>query len=211
MTAIIVSNADIIDYNFYKKYFDSSAYVICADGGIRHVKKLGVKPDVLLGDFDSIKSSDLEKYENAGVKIYRFPVKKDMTDTEIAVKFAVERGYRSIVIIGALGTRCDHSLSNIFILKTLLERGIDGVIVDEHNEIRLIKDKIVMKKEKDVRVSLLPLTRQVEGVTTKGLTYPLNNATIRQGSSWGVSNEFAQDTAEVSVSEGLLFVIKSRD
>jgi thiamine pyrophosphokinase len=96
-------------------------------------------------------------------------------------------------------------------LKKLLDVGIKGKIIDEHNEIVLINDSISLEREEGVRLSLVPLTEKVTGVTTKGLRYPLENATMEISSTLGVSNEFKEDTATVSITGGLLLVIKSRD
>lgn len=211
MTGIIVANGSIEDYSFYKKYFDKKHLVIGVDGGAFHLKKIGIKPDILLGDFDSILKEDYENYCKAGVEILKYPEKKDATDTEIAIDEGIKRGCSQIILIGVTGSRLDHSLSNIFSLKKILDKGIKGMIVDKYNEIYLIKDKINIKYEKGYKLSLLPVTDKVEGITTKGLYYKLTDATIGLGSSFGVSNEFIDDSAEVSISKGLLMVIKSRD
>ena len=210
-TAIIISNGTINDYSYYSKYLDSCKFVICADGGATHARKFGIVPDILLGDFDSIPTHDLEFFRSLGVEILKFPTEKDMTDTELAVDLAIKRGYDELIFIGGLGTRLDHSLSNIFILKMMLYKGIKGVIVNENNEIALINSHIRLQKEDGIKVTLLPLSEKVDGVTTKGFYYKLDNATLFMGSSWGVSNEFVEDTAEVSITSGYLLVIKARD
>lgn len=210
-TAVIVCNGTISDYTYYNKYFDASKFIISVDGGASHLRKFGIKPDVLLGDFDSINKADFDYFKELSVEIVKFPAQKDMTDTELAVELAIEKGYKTLVFIGALGTRYDHSLSNIFMLRQLLNKGIEGIVVNETNEITLIHDKIRIYKEEGIKVTLLPLSETVEGVTTKGLYYPLSNAVLEMGSTWGVSNEFASDIAEISISKGLLLIIKSRD
>lgn len=211
MTAIIVCNGSIEDYTFYKTYFEKAELVICVDGGAAHIRNFGIKPDVLMGDFDSISLEDYEYFSGTGVEIFKFPVEKDMTDTELAVEYAIDRGFQSIVIIGGLGTRFDHSLSNIFLLKRMLDKGVHGTVVNEYNLISLVNRSIQLQREKGTKVTLLPFTEKVVGVTTKGLYYPLDNATIDIGSTWGVSNEFISETAEVTLREGLLLVIKARD
>lgn len=211
MTAIIVCSGSVIDYSYHKKYFNKAESVICVDGGAKHVRSFGLVPDVLIGDLDSISEEDLEYFKSLNVKIMKYQSEKDMTDTEIAVDFAIESGYTEIVIIGGIGTRIDHSLANIFLLKRMLDRGIKGLIVNEQNEIRLIKDRISVMREEGSKITLLPLTNLVEGITTKGLYYELNNEAIEMGSSRGVSNEFSADAAEVTIESGILIVIKSRD
>ncbi len=211
MRGIIVSNGCIRDYNYTARYFEGVELVLCADGGAAHLKKLGVTPDILLGDFDSISIEDLEQYQNAGVQIMKFPAEKDMTDSELAVEIAIEKGCREIVLIGSMGTRFDHTLANIFLLKKMLDLGVAGTAADEYNEIRLIRESIHLNREPGMKVTLLPMSETVEGVTTKGLYYPLKDATLRKGSTWGVSNEFVESAASVTITSGELLVITSRD
>ncbi|HHW32206.1 MAG TPA: thiamine diphosphokinase [Clostridiaceae bacterium] len=213
MTGIVICSGTIKDYTYYQKYFEStsSMLVISVDGGAHHARQLGFKVDVLLGDFDSISMEDYRFYENAGVKIIRYPQAKDETDTQLAVNYAIDNGCTSIYILGGFGNRLDHSLANIFLLKKMTDRGVKGYIIDENNEITLIDKFIRLNKQENTKVTLLPLTEKVEGITTKGLLYPLENATLEIGPSRGLSNEFIEDVAEVSIKKGLLLVIKARD
>lgn len=211
MKAVIVCNGSIRDFSYLKRYFEGAGLVICADGGAKHLRAFEIKPDILLGDFDSISEEDYSFFKECGTEIVTFPSEKDMTDTEIAVELAMNRGCNAITLIGGIGTRLDHSFANVFLLKKMLDNNIKGSVVDEYNEITLINDRIKLEKEKNIKVSLLPLTGTVTGVTTKGLYFPLKEATIEMGSSWGVSNEFSEDIAEVIISDGLMLVIKSRD
>ena len=211
MNALIVCNGRIRDYSFYTRYILQADLIVGVDGGAAHLKQLGVRPQILLGDFDSISPEDLACYQASDTEIIGFPAEKDMTDTELALNLAADRGAKQIVIIGGLGTRLDHSLANVFLLKMLLDRGVTGVIADEYNEIHMIRDKILLHREEGAKVTLLPFSGNVEGVSTRGLYYPLDHATLPAGSSWGVSNEFVENTAEVTVQNGLLLVIKSRD
>lgn len=211
MKALIVCNGSIENYSFYTDLFNNVDLIICADGGASHLKKFGVMPHILLGDFDSILKEDLEYFKTHGVQVLKFPVEKDMTDTELAVELAIEKGSNEIIIIGGLGSRMDHSMSNVFLLKKMLANDVKGRIINESNEITVIDSSIKLKKDIGMKVTLLPLTESVEGVTTKGLYYPLIDAKITMGSTLGVSNEFVEDIAEVSIRKGLLLVIKSRD
>lgn len=211
MKAVIVCNGTISDYKYMGRYFKDAELVICADGGAAHLRRFNLNPHILLGDFDSISKEDLDYFRKNEVEIVAFPVEKDATDTEIAVDLAIERGCNSILILGGVGTRLDHTLSNIFLLKKMMDKEVTGVIANEYNEIILIKDSITIPQEKDVRISLLPLSAASYGVTTKGLYYPLVEATVEMGSTWGVSNEISGDIAEVIIKEGLMLVIKSRE
>ena len=211
MKAIVVCNGSIQDYSYYKKYFAQAELIICADGGATHLKKFGFNPHILLGDFDSICEEDYNYFCNQGVEIIKFPAEKDMTDTELALEIAADRGCASILIIGGLGTRMDHSLSNIFLLKKMLDRGISCTIINELNEITLIDGSTDVENDSNSRLTLLALTDTAEGVTTEGLYYPLKDACIPLGSTWGVSNEFTEKKARVTIRKGLMLVIKSRD
>lgn len=211
MKGVVVCNGSIRDDERIRKYFQDAGLIICADGGAVHLMRLGIRPHVLVGDFDSIPPEVYGQFEKDGVEIARFSTSKDMTDTEIAVDLAMDRGCKTVVLVGALGSRLDHSLSNIFHLKRMMDRGVSGIVVDEQNEIMLMDKHIRLVREEGLKVTLLPFSEAVSGVTTRGLQYPLFNATIPLGSSWGVSNEFSEDIAEVSISAGLLLVIKSKD
>ncbi|TYQ15619.1 UNVERIFIED_CONTAM: thiamine pyrophosphokinase [Acetivibrio alkalicellulosi] len=211
MIGIIVASGLMHNYSYYKKYFDHDRMVICADGGALHLKKMGIKPDILLGDFDSISKNDLNFFKDMNVEILSYPKEKDMTDTHLAVKIAVERGCRELYLLGCTGSRLDHSLSNIFLLKQMIDIGIKGTIVNENNEVSLICDSIEVKKEDGFKITVLPMTDKVEGIKTSGLYYELNDFTINMGDSIGVSNEFVADGAQISIKSGLLLVIKSKD
>lgn len=211
MTGVIVCGGQIDNYKYMKKYFKDAKLIISADSGARHCKRFNVIPDLLVGDFDSVDESDYAGMAADGVEIVRFPAEKDMTDSELAIEMALDRGCSKVILLGSLGTRLDHSLSNLFLLKKLLDKGVAGIIADEHNEVVLINHSIVLAREEGVFITLLPLAGSAKGVTTSGLYYPLNNATLEIGSSWGVSNRFSEDTAQVTVEEGYLLVIKARD
>jgi thiamine pyrophosphokinase len=211
MNCVIFCGGVIEDYDSMKKYVQDAQMILCVDSGARHCRNLRIVPDYLIGDFDSISEEDYSALAQAGTSVMRFPSEKDMTDSELAIQVACEKGSRRITLLGAIGSRIDHILSNLFLLKKLTDLNVEGVIVNEKNEIRMIKDHIELKREKDIFVSLLPVAGNAVGVTTRGLYYPLENATLEVGSSWGVSNRVIDDTASVSVKDGYLLVIKSKD
>lgn len=211
MKGLIICGGVVDTPQELRKYINDIDVVICADKGGLHAKNIGIFPNLLLGDMDSIPKDILEEYKNKNVDMEIFSSEKDMTDSEIAIWRAVTLGCTQLVIIGALGGRVDQSIANIFILKKLLEQGVDAVIVNEKNEVRLIKDKIELLADKLYKLSLIPLTQKVTGITTKGLKYSLNNGELEIGKSVGVSNEFEEDLAQITIKDGLLLVIKSKD
>jgi len=125
---------------------------------------------------------------------------------------AAELESTSITILGAIGTRIDHTIANIHILKELIEQNIKAKIINENNEIQLINKSIKIEKNNEYKyISIIPLTTEVAGLTIKGMKYPLEDYTLTIGNSLGVSNEQMNKIAEISINEGILILIKSRD
>lgn len=211
MNAVIFANADIYNYDFCSEYLNQEFILICCDGGIRHAKALKLKPDYILGDFDSAENELLNYYKQQDINIKSFPPKKNYTDMELAVEFALELKADHIIIFGGVGSRFDHTLTNAHILKRALDKDVDAVLIDNNNSIRLINKYIQIKGKKGNIVSLIPLSTTVEGVTTKNLEYPLFDYNMKIGSSLGVSNVMLNDTAYVNIKSGYLFVIMSKD
>lgn len=211
MKCIIVCNGWSITKELVDKYINKETFLICADGGANNLKKFGILPDLLIGDFDSISQEALDFYSKKNIEIMNFPPEKDYTDSELSVETAISKGFTDIIILGGIGSRMDHTIANVFLLKTIHEAGCHGTLIDNNNIIQLISSDITLERHDGYKVTLLPLTPEVEGITTKGLYYPLENYTLRQGSTRGVSNEFLDEEASVSIQSGLLLVMMSRD
>lgn len=201
--AVIISAGSITDYEYTKAFINQGDFVICADGGLLHAKKMGVVPDITVGDFDSYIG------EVTG-EVRRFNPEKDYTDTHIAVEAAMDRGYREIVLLGATGTRLDHTLSNIGLLEYIAKNGGKGYVINETNMITVITESSVLKPERGWHLSLIPIG-EVKGVTLKNLKYTLSNYDLKFAQSLAVSNEFTDKDAVIEIKEGSLIVIKSRD
>lgn len=188
--------------------------IIAVDRGLEVLYELNVVPNHVVGDFDSVSTTILQFYQkNAKVVFYKYNPEKDYTDTDIALKLAIELNSSTITIMGALGKRMDHALANIHILKEALEIGIPCEIFDSYNKIYLVKENTQLAKDKTYGkyISLLPLTTTVKGITLKGFQYPLNNASLSVGLSLGISNEIVEEMATIELKEGILIVIESRD
>ncbi|RKD27830.1 thiamine diphosphokinase [Caminicella sporogenes DSM 14501] len=211
MNCLIVSNGFIEDYNFYKDILKNMDFIICVDGGARHLINFGIKPNVIIGDLDSILSKDREFFMSQDVEFVKFPADKDATDTELATELALEKNPETITYIGVLGSRMDHTLANINLLKKSLDRKVKAKIVNEKNEIYLIDSEMEIEGNKNEFISIIPVTDEVIGVTLQGLKYPLSNVRIKFGSTWGISNEFIAKKAKIQIKKGMLLVIKSRD
>ncbi len=211
MKAVIVCNGSIRDYEVIQTLFEDAQFIISVDGGAGHLRRLGIIPDILLGDFDSADKEDINYFLEQGVPTDCFPAEKDMTDSELAIESALEKGAEEIVLVGAVGTRFDHSMSNIFLLKKLMDKQVRACIADEYNRIYMYDKAFELDKLEGYKLSLIPVSERVTGVSTRGLKYPLVNATMTLGTSWGVSNEFVEERAGVAIGEGILLVCLSRD
>lgn len=215
MDTLIISGGDINskDLERYCKSV-SGQNIIAVDRGLEALYELGIMPNYVVGDFDSVSIKILEFYQNKSQVIFhKYNPEKDNTDTDMALKLAIQLNSANITIMGALGKRMDHALSNIHILKEALEANIPCQIIDVNNKIYLLKNKITLYKDKTYGkyISLIPLTSTVEGLTLKGFQYPLSNASLSIGQSLGVSNEIIQEIATIELKSGILIVIESRD
>ncbi len=210
MRAFVIGGADISDYSFCYDYLNS--YIVCCDAGIRHAKNMGIVPNIIVGDFDSADKEDIEYFKKLNVKFKKYSPNKDETDMELGIDAALDAKCDEIVITGGIGSRIDHTMANMQLLYNIKKNNLNAVIVNEHNEIRLVCDNIVIKGKKGDIVSLIPMTQEVDGVTTQNLEYPLKNAKLFFGSRLiAISNVMLGDTASISIKSGWLYVIKSND
>ncbi len=181
---------------------------ICADSGYNFACEVGVKTDIIVGDFDSLGyvPSDL-----LGVEIIKYNSEKDDTDTLLAVKIALEKGFDYIEIYGALGGRFDHTFANIQTLKYIKDKNCEGVIVSENEEIRMIKnEKITIKKREKYALSVFSYSLISDGVCINGVKYPMLNGTLKSSFPLGISNEIINDFATISVESGTLIVVQAK-
>ncbi|MGE5329051.1 MAG: thiamine diphosphokinase [Deltaproteobacteria bacterium] len=211
MRTIIISNGTIEDYDAVTEIIKPDDYIICADGGALHARKLGIVPNVLIGDGDSIDQETLKYYESKGVTILSYPKEKDQTDTQLAVEYAYQQGSKEMVLFGCIGTRFDHTFGNVAMLIWLMKRGVRGVIVNKHNEVHVIDRYIVLEGKPGDRLSLLPITPKINGIFTTGLKYALQDGELVYDQPMGISNEFIANEAQVVIRDGMLMVVKSRD
>ena len=185
--------------------------IVAADSGIYNLKEDMCKVDFLIGDFDSIFDKSLFEDLSQSIQVIEFPVEKDKTDTEVAIDFLVEKGCFEIVIIGAIGSRMDHSISNIYLLRAFHKMGIRIKIIDNNNEISYLCGEKQLIKEMGYYYSILPVGPEGITVTLEGFHYPLEKELIQYGSSLGISNYIEEDVGRITVHNGEGFLIKSRD
>ncbi|OMF38292.1 thiamine diphosphokinase [Paenibacillus sp. FSL H8-0548] len=194
------------------EHIETTDVLIGADSGARFLISHGFRPDISIGDFDSVSEEDLIAIrENSGQTIACDPIDKNYTDTEMAVRLALDMQPRELILLGALGTRFDHSLANVHLLALAAAQQVQAAIIDDHNKISLIQDQTTIEKQGFPNVSLLPLSMRVEGITLHGFQYPLTEAELTIGQSLGISNVLTAAFGTIRICEGLLLVIQSRD
>ena len=179
-------------------------YLMAADGGVAHLKTLGLKPNGIIGDFDSL------GYVPEGAEV--FPVEKDDTDAMLAVRKGLELGFRDFVIYGGLdGPRLDHTIANFQTLQFLADNGATGYLVGRDYIITVVKNgSIAFDKKAEGIFSLFCLGADARGVTIEGLHYPLSDGTITPGFPLGVSNHFTGNPAKITVRDGSLLAMWDR-
>ena len=216
MKTLIISGGNI-ETDFALSFIRKTEpdYVIGVDKGMKFCYEQQIRPDFIVGDFDSLPHYILKWYkENEDIPIREFNPEKDATDTMIALQMALQKKSSEIWILGGTGTRIDHVLCNIHILKNAWLAGVSAYLVDSRNQICLPVDKhFTVKKEGQYGkyVSFFPLGEEVKGLTLKGFKYPLDRYCLRNLEGLGVSNEISDETAEVSWEDGILVMIQSRD
>lgn len=198
MRAVIIGNGDIKNYDFIKSRISNGDLIICADGGYNHARNMDIMPDVLIGDLDSASGYDDVKNR------LEYPVRKDFTDGELAVMYANEHGCDEIVLAGMTGNRLDHTIADIMLLAHCKK----GVLIDDNNEIYLLRDKLIIEGYRGQTLSIVPITGDAEGVSTSGLEYPLNAETLHFASTRGISNVMTVEKCEITIERGLALVIK---
>ena len=176
--------------------------VIAADGGFAYLQRMGITPDVIVGDFDSL------GYTPDHPNVLLSPAEKDDTDTMLAIRYGLQKGYQSFEIYGGLGGRLDHTIANIQALTYLAQNGARGKLIDRNTCATVIcSGGIELDAAGWGILSVFALDREVHGVSMCGFKYPLDDATLTNEFPIGVSNEFAGEKGIVSVRDGALLII----
>ncbi|MCY4145788.1 MAG: thiamine diphosphokinase [Chloroflexi bacterium] len=185
----------------------SSSTIVCADGGALHARALGLQPQFIIGDMDSLSAADARAFEAAGAQIIQHPPEKDETDLELALRFCQEMGAKAVTILGGLGGRFDQTLANILLLTLPALASMRIELVDGAQTIRLLSAGVhkIAGAAGDT-VSLVPLRGAATGITTRGLQYALRSETLLLGPARGISNVMLAAEAEVELGGGLLLL-----
>jgi len=211
MKCVIIANGDLEYTSNITDIIKSAQLIISADGGARHLRTLDILPHVMIGDFDSINPNDKLFFNEKQIKKILFSPRKNHTDSELCVSWALENNATDITLLGVTGTRLDHTLANIFLLKKLAKHNIEARIINKHNEIFIVTNFIELKGKPKELLSIIPVTQKVTGITLTGLEYPLKNASMQMGDSLGISNVFKKSMVSISIKSGVLIVTRSKD
>ena len=207
MRVVVIANGPLLKHPLCEHLVTDNDVIVCADGGARKALALGFTPQVVIGDMDSMEAPLREQLQEEGCRFVEYPPRKDETDSELAIRYALSLGATEVVMLGMLGGRIDHTLANIMLL-ALPELGEVKVrLVEGHQEVLLIRDEVVIEGQPGDRLSLLPLSGHVFGIYTEGLEYPLHDGTLRFGAARGVSNVLTASQARVRVGKGLLLAV----
>ena len=209
MKCVILSAGQISDYGLMKQYIGPGDYIIAADGGCRHLAPLGVKADFVLGDFDSLGYVPEEAAEV-------YSPRKDDTDTMLAVKHGLLKGWDDFAILGGLGGRLDHTAANITALEYLRSHGVHGILADETTVVRIFGPGDIIRPSPDRRAedyfSLFPFGCPYAVVSISGVMYPLERFRLNSDFPLGVSNHVTDpEKFSMTIHEGTVAVMECRE
>lgn len=181
--------------------------VICADGGAALARLWSLVPSVILGDQDSLDLETKAYWQEKKVPFLKVSSVKDETDTDLAVEYALDQGADQITLVGGWGSRIDHSLGNVELLYRLALRGIENSLLTKEQRLSAFCHEFRGRVALGGFVSLIPLSPQVQGVTSTGLLYPLRGETLQKGSTLAISNEAVAKDIIVRIETGVLLVV----
>lgn len=204
---IIFANGDAPDKKTFERWHMAGALIIAADGGTRNALLIDVKPQVIVGDLDSFDIKDRAWLERTGAKFIVYPEHKDLTDLELAIRYALTHDAHEIVILSALGGRWDQALANMMLLGLPELRGITTRIVDRNLSITAIWDRLEIHGQIGDGLSLIPIGGAARGVSIEGCEYPLIDAALPFAATLGISNKLIEPIACVNVKEGIVLAL----
>ncbi|NOX62082.1 MAG: thiamine diphosphokinase [Chloroflexi bacterium] len=208
MRAILFANGQLSHPDRARELVQPDDLVLCADGGARHALALGLIPDLVVGDLDSLNVEDRKRLDAFGARIERHPVDKDATDLELALLAARRLGANEAVVLAALGGRLDQQMANVLLMASPKFADLCIRLVEGPETAWIVRERLVIHGRKGDTVSALALSPEVIGLTYhRGLRWMLNDFTLPFGSTHGISNEMTANEAEISLRRGVLLVI----
>jgi thiamine pyrophosphokinase len=204
---VIFANGDPPQAETARWHAQQANLLLAADGGACHAQALGLQPHIVIGDLDSLSEEHRNKLRAAGTRFIVHSTKKDETDLELALLYAVEHAVGPIIILAALGGRLDQTIANVLLLTIPALEGRDVRLIEGHQTAFVIRSEATISGKPGDRVSLIPLRGAIRGVSTTGLAYPLDEGTLPFGHALGVSNEMTATQAHVQIRDGLLLCV----
>lgn len=209
--AWIFANGEIADPERLRNLVKPGDCLVAADGGQRYLACLGLQPERVIGDLDSIDPGEARQLETRGVVLDKYPVDKDETDLELAIDWVLRQDYRVIRIAGALGGRLDQTLGNLFLLTRADLANLDVRLEDGSDEVFLVAGESVVDGQAGDTVSLVPVGTSARGVTTEGLRYPLHGEILYPEHTRGISNVMLENRARIRLEKGVLICLHHRN
>jgi len=206
MRIIIFANGNLPNPEKARTLLRPDDFILCADGGTRHAFALGLTPNVVIGDLDSVTEEERRKMKELDVETIQHPTDKNETDLELAINHALTLNPSQILILAALGGRMDQTLANIALLSDLRLSTFDIRLSDGVEEIFFCRDQVQVEGRSGDIVSLIPWQGEVTGVFTENLRWHLHHETLYPEKTRGISNEMTADVATVSIKSGLLLI-----
>ena len=207
---IIFANGTLPDPNSARRLIRPDDFILAADGGSRHARTLSLLPSIVIGDLDSISEEERRKRKEEGTELIEYSRDKNETDLELALNYAVEKGFREIVIVAALGDRLDQTLGNLALLANIQLATLNIRLDDGLESASFCRDQAEVRGRRGDLVSLIPWGGDARGVRTEGLRWPLSNETLRAHQTRGISNEMLGDVAHIQIESGLLLIVHRR-
>lgn len=211
MQGIVISGGNKPAKKLIDSVIDTESIIVCADSGANVAYEYKLPCSTIVGDLDSISSAAKSYFEDIDCKFIKYSCEKDYTDTKLAIDEIISRGIKKIIILGALGSRMDHSLANIGLMVDYSIKGYDMTIIDDHNEITVIKEPLRIHSEKGKVFSLQAFRDDVTELTIKGAKYPLSNYNLKSGTPLTVSNVFLDEYIDITFSSGIILLIYPKD
>ncbi|MDI3538311.1 MAG: thiamine pyrophosphokinae [Bacillota bacterium] len=205
MRAVVVAAGEGVDERV-RHYLKGADLVIAADAGAAALLNLGLVPQAAVGDFDSLGETELGRLRRLGCPLIVAKAEKDETDTELAVRYALAQGASSVLLLGAIGSRLDHTWANLVLLARLAQEGFEARAAAPPVTVYAVSSELTLSGRPGDIVSVFPVLGGAIGVTEKGFKYPLTDRTLEASAILGVSNELLGNEGRISVKRGVLLV-----
>lgn len=211
MSALIIGSGGDLDKAILELEHLNMEYVICADGGLEKAENLELIPNIIIGDLDSVNEMVLKKYLDMNIELIKYPAEKNYTDMELAIEHAIEKGFNDIILIGATGSRLDHTTANIMMIEKYYNKGVHIKIIDNNNCVQIVSKNMEIYNKKDYFVSIVPITDSIEDISLQGFKFPLNKVDVKRGSTLCISNQITSAKGYITLGKGIALVFVSKD